>query len=93
MNAHQAVVKYCVFKSIDKHGVLKYGYYKKLIGYILETSNENFIRKIFLDLVTSKHFIKIKNLKKSYKYLFNCNPEIEYIKPEVDPSRFIVTWD
>ena len=93
MDAKTAVINYCIYKKIDQRGTMKYGYYKRLISFILNTNNDNFIRKIFLDLVASKHFMKIKNIKTSYKYQFNGNPEIEYIEPELPESYFTVTWD
>mgnify|MGYP003651759300 CR=1 FL=1 len=93
MDAQTAVINYCKYKNIDQRGCLKYGYYKRLISFILNSTNDNFIRKIFLDLVASKHFLKIKNKKTSYKYQFNGNPEIPYIKPELPQSYFTVSWD
>ena len=93
MDAKTAVINYCIYKKIDQRGTMKYGCFKNLISFILNTNNDNFIRKIFLDLVASKHFMKIKNIKTSYKYQFNPTPEIEYIEPAIDPSYFIVSWD
>jgi hypothetical protein len=93
MDATDAVINYCIYKNIEQRGVLKYGYFKRLIGFILNSTNDNFCRKIFLDLVASKHFLKIKNVKTSYKYKFNTTPEIPYIEPDIDPARFIISWD
>jgi hypothetical protein len=93
MNAQECVVNYCKYKNIDKRGKQKYGVFRNLISFILNSNNDNFIRKIFLDLVASKHFIKIKNIKTSYKYQFNPCPEIPYVKPELPQSYFTVTWD
>ena len=93
MDAQTAVINYCKYKNIEQRGVLKYGYFKRLIGFILNSTNDNFCRKIFLDLVSSKHFLKIKNAKTSYKYRFNPTPEIEYVEPPIDESRFIISWD
>ena len=92
MNAEQSVIAYCKYKNIQTRGFLKYGFYKRIIGYILDYYNDYFIRKTFLSLVEKGHFIKKKNIKKSYVYEFNPNPE-EPIKTEIDPSRFIITWD
>ena len=93
MNAQECVVNYMIYKKIDQRGTMKYGCFKNLISFILNTNNDNFIRKIFLDLVASKHFLKIKNAKTSYKYQFNANPEIPYVEPPIDESRFIISWD
>ena len=92
MNAQECCINYMKYKNIDQRGALKYGYYKRLISFILNSTNDNFIRKIFLDLVASNHFLKIKNKKTSYKYQFNPCPEIEYVKPELPESYFTVTW-
>mgnify|MGYP003634805447 CR=1 FL=1 len=93
MNAQECCINYMIYKKIDERGTMKYGMFKNLIGFILNSSNDNFIRKIFLDLVESKHFIKIKNIKTSYKYQFNPCPEIEYVKPELPESYFTVSWE
>ena len=93
MNAQECVVNYMIYKNIDQRGKQKYGALKNLISFILNSTNDNFIRKIFLDLVASKHFIKIKNQKTSYKYQFNPNPEVEYVKEELPESYFTVSWD
>ena len=93
MNATECVINYCIYKNINKRGQLKYGFFKRLISFILNTENDNQIRKVFLDLVESKHFIKIKNLKTSYRYQFNNTPDVEYVEPPVDPSYFTVSWD
>ena len=92
MNASQAVIGYCQFKNIQNRGYLKYGYYKRIIGYILDYYNDYFIRKTFLSLVEKGYFIKKKNHKKSYMYLFNSIPK-EPKKEIIDPNRFIITWD
>ena len=92
MNAEQAVISYCNFKNIQNRGHMKYGHFKRIIGYILDYYNEYFIRKTFLSLVDKGHFIKKKNVKKSYIYMFNPTPN--KIKKEIiDPSRFIIYWD
>jgi hypothetical protein len=93
MNAKECCINYMIYKKIEKRGILKYGYFKRLIGFILNVDNDNQIRKVFLDLVESKHFIKIKNVKTSYKYQFNPQPDIEYVGPPIDPSYFTVSWN
>jgi len=91
MNAKNSVINYCKFRNIQTRGFLKYGYFKRIIGYILDYYNDYFIRKIFLQLVEEDYFIKKKNIKKSYLYQFNPNPE----SPKIyhDPKRFVITWD
>jgi len=93
MNAKQAVIAYCKFKNIQNRGFLKYGYFKRIIGYILDYYNDYFIRKTFLALVEEGHFIKKKNIKKSYIYQFNPNPIDSSPNKVIDPSRFTVTWN
>ncbi len=92
MNAEKSVIGYFKFKNIQNRGYLKYGFFKRIIAYILDCYHEYFIRKIFLSLVNKGYFIKVKNYKKSYKYKFNPNPKVKKKEP-VDPSRFIVSWD
>jgi len=91
MNAKNSVINYCKFRNIHTRGFLKYGYFKRIIGYILDYYNDYFIRKIFLQLVEEEYFIKKKNAKKSYLYQFNSNPK----SPKIyhDPNRFIITWE
>ena len=92
MNVKQSIIAYCNFKNIQNRGFLKYGYYKRIIAYILDYYNDYFIRKTFLSLIEDGYFIKKKNIKKSYIYMFNPTPSKE--KPVIiDPSRFIITWD
>ena len=93
MNAKNSVINYCKFKNVQSRGFLKYGYFKRIIGYILDYHNDYFIRKIFLQLVEDKYFIKQKNLKQSYLYKFNAIPEPKLKKTDFDPSRFIISFD
>jgi|TARA_R110002096_G_scaffold402913_1_gene600311 hypothetical protein len=93
MNAKQSIISYCKFKNIQNRGFLKYGYYKRIIGYILDYYNDYFIRKTFLALVNEGYFIKKKNIKKSYIYQFNPEPKILNLKKEIDPTIFVVSWD
>ena len=92
MNAENAVIGYFHHKHVENLGYLKYGYFRRIIGYVLDYYHEYFIRKIFLSLVEKGFFIKVKNKKKSYKYKFNPNAEKE-IKKVIPPERFIITWD
>ena len=92
MNAEKAVIGYFHHKHIENLGYLKYGYFRRIIGYIIDQYHEYFIRKIFLSLVNKGFFIKVKNKKKSYKYKFNPNAEIKD-ETLIDPNRFIISWD
>jgi len=98
MNAKGSVVNYCKFKNVQIRGFLKYGYYKRIIGYILDYHNDYFIRKIFMQLVEENYFLKVKNAKQSYLYKFNPYPikkwpdNVIKIK-ELDPEQFIIRWD
>tara|TARA_R110000803_G_scaffold204635_2_gene270791 strand:- start:672 stop:953 length:282 start_codon:yes stop_codon:yes gene_type:complete len=92
MNAENAVINYFIYKKIGNYGY-KYGYYKKIIGYILDTENLGYIRKTFLGLVKSNNFIKIQNgNKKSYLYKFILPNEIKKEK-EFEKELFMVSWD
>lgn len=93
MNAEQAVIGYFQYKNIDNRGFLKYGFFKRIIGYVLDYYHHYFIRKVFLSLVDKGYFIRIKNSKQSYKYKFNPNPEDRNKKEPIDPSIFVVSWD
>lgn len=92
MNAKQSIIAYCNFKNIENRGFLKYGYYKRIIGYILDYYNDYYIRKTFLSLVHDGYFIKKKNIKKSYIYKFNPQPN-KPVEKVIDPNRFIVKWN
>tara|TARA_R110000822_G_scaffold39409_5_gene108323 strand:- start:7769 stop:8053 length:285 start_codon:yes stop_codon:yes gene_type:complete len=94
MNKYDAVLKYFIFKNIQDLGYLKYGYFKKIIGYVLDNYNEYFIRKLFLKLVTENNFYRKQNIKKSYLYKFNPNPKIKIPPKKVyNESYFIISWD
>ena len=93
MNAKSSVINYCKFKNVQSRGFLKYGYFKRIIGYILDYHNDYFIRKIFLQLVDDNHFIKEKNQKQSYLYKFNNLPEPKLKKQPYSASRFIINFD
>lgn len=93
MNAEQSVLAYFNYKHIENLNFLKYGFFKRLISYILDIHNTYFIRKIFLSLVQQNYFIKKKNIKKSYMYLFNPTGNICSKKEIIDPNRFIITWN
>ena len=93
MNAESAIINYFIYKNFDNKIGYKYGYYKKIIGYILDTEDVSYIRKIFLNLIKTNNFLKIQNgKKKSYSYKFIIPNEI---KEDIilDKSYFVVSWD
>lgn len=91
MNAEQSVIEYFKFKKVEKLDFLKFGYFKRIIGYVLNCSSEYYIRKLFLILVEKKYFDKKKNKKQSYLYKFNPNGYI-IEKKEYPKDYFIVDW-
>ena len=87
------VVNYMKYRNSHQFGYVKYYYFKRIIGYILDYHNDYFIRKIFLQLVDDNHFIKEKNQKQSYLYKFNNLPEPKLKKQPYSASRFIINFD
>ena len=72
MNAENSVLGYLKFKNVENRGFLKYGYFKRLIIYILDLhGKEYYIRKIFLKLNRKGYFIKRETERKTFKYKFN----------------------
>tara|TARA_R110002012_G_C11608558_1_gene607944 strand:- start:596 stop:880 length:285 start_codon:yes stop_codon:yes gene_type:complete len=93
MNKTDAVIKYFIFKQIDTLGYLKYGFFKRIMSYVLDNYNDYFIRKLFLKLVALKYFYRKQNEKKSYLYMFNPTPKQTIIPKKIyDPSYFVVDW-
>jgi len=82
MDAMSSVIGYLKHKNAENRGFLKYGYYKKLICYILDLHLDYYTRKIFLKMVKKGYFIKSDSDKKVFKYKFNPTPNIEPIKEE-----------
>jgi hypothetical protein len=93
MNAEEAVLSYFRYRKIENIGYLKYGNYKKIISFVLDCHNDYYIRKLFLSLVDKNYLIKKKNIKKSYAYIFNPNPEVIKFEKPLDINYFTVTWD
>tara|TARA_R100001369_G_scaffold92377_1_gene137105 strand:- start:1644 stop:1928 length:285 start_codon:yes stop_codon:yes gene_type:complete len=94
MNKEDAVIKYFQYKQIETLDYLKYGYFKRIMSYVLDNYNDYFIRKLFLKLVDKGWFYRKQNEKKSYLYKFNpIQHEPIKIKEIIDPERFIVCWD
>ncbi len=75
MDASSSIIGYLKHKKAETRGFLKYGYYKKLISYILDYHKEYYIRKIFLKLAKKGYFIKSKVDHKVFKYKFNPSPD------------------
>jgi hypothetical protein len=94
MNAEQAIIAYLKYRSYQNLGFLKYGNFKKIISFVLDSKNQYYNRKLFLLLVSKNYLIKKKNLKKSYIYKFNPNPKKDIIKKEfIEPERFIIRFN
>ena len=93
MNAEKAVIGYFEYKNIDNRGFLRYGFFKRIIGYVLDYYHDYFIRKTFLALVNKGYFIRYKTTKQSYRYKFNPTPKIPPKQNNIDPSIFVVSWD
>lgn len=78
MNAEDCIISYFKFKNMENRNFVKYGYFKRLITYILDLHHkEYYVRKIFLKLTKKGYFIKQMTEKKSFLYKFNPNPYIE----------------
>lgn len=92
MNSNQAVIGYFKFKKIENMGYLKYGYYKRIIQYVIDFYNEYYVRKIFLQLLDEGYFIRIKNHKNSYKYKFNPNPKKKIVDQKLK-FPIVINWD
>ena len=75
MDAMNSVIGYLKHKRAENRGFLKYGYYKRLISYILDLHLDYYVRKIFLKLCKKGYFIKSDADKKVFKYRFNPSPD------------------
>jgi len=65
------VLSYLDYRNIQNMGYLKYSHLCSMFCYILNNYHKTHVRKIFIKLVRSNHFIKKKNIgKKSYTYKF-----------------------
>tara|TARA_R110002074_G_scaffold100238_5_gene216529 strand:- start:2219 stop:2497 length:279 start_codon:yes stop_codon:yes gene_type:complete len=92
MNAEQSVIEYFKYKNAQNLNFLKFGYFKRIISYVLNCNSDYYIRKLFLTLVEKNYFIKHKNKKQSYLYKFNPVGRIVMKKP-LPLDYFIVSWD
>tara|TARA_R110002073_G_scaffold89410_1_gene211803 strand:- start:95 stop:379 length:285 start_codon:yes stop_codon:yes gene_type:complete len=77
MDAMNSVIGYMIHKNAENRGFLKYGYFKRLICYILDFHKDYYIRKIFLKMVRKGYFEKHETDKKTFKYRFNPTPTNE----------------
>ena len=94
MNSEEAIISYLNYRKYNMVGYIKYGNFKKIISFVLDSHNDYYNRKLFLSLVSKGYLIKKKNFKKSYIYKYNPNHKTEIVEPTiVDPSRFIISWD
>ena len=93
MNAEQAILSYLEYRNYETIGFIKYGNFKKIISFVLDSHNDYYNRKLFLSLVSKGYLIKQRNIKKSYVYKFNRNPKFKLIEETIDPKRFTITWD
>ena len=93
MNSEEAIISYLKYRNYENTGFIKYGNFKKIISFVLDSHNDYYNRKLFLSLVSKGYLIKKRNIKKSYIYKFNRNPKFKILEETIDPSRFIVTWD
>jgi|TARA_R110000744_G_scaffold172085_1_gene290570 hypothetical protein len=94
MNSEEAIISYLKFRKYENMGYIKYGNFKKIISFVLDSHNDYYNRKLFLSLVSKGFLIKKKNIKKSYIYKFQPNPKFNIIEKKIiDPTNFIVTWD
>ena len=96
MNKEEAIVKYFKYKKIHHLGYCKYAIFRRMIMYILDIHDNNYmIRKTFLKLVEKNYFyFKSANGKASYRYKFNPD---RFIQKEDRPEKIslpvIITFD
>ncbi len=94
MDAMNSVIGYMKHKNAENRGFLKYGYFKRLICYILDFHKDYYIRKIFLKMVKKGYFEKHSTEQKTFKYRFNPTPEMEIEKEENNKREPVtVTFD
>jgi len=81
------VINYLLNKQAHNLGFIRYSLFKKMIVYITKIKSLYQIRKIFLNLVDKKIFIKKKTDKKSYLYKF-YNPN----EAKVEKKSITITF-
>lgn len=64
------ILTYLQYRKINEMGFLKYSHLCSLFCYCLNNYDKDYIRKIFIKLVRNNHFIKKRNIKRSYTYKF-----------------------
>jgi len=86
MNKEEAIVKYLQYKKIQNLGYCKYAIFRRIIQYILDIHDDNYIiRKTFLKLYDKNYFYRISTTgKKSYRYKFNPD---KFISMKDRPSK------
>ena len=72
----EEVFNYLIERHADKFEPLKFGFWKRIIRYKVNTDNYH-IRKIFNELMYKGYFIKIRINNKHFKYKFSPNGKIE----------------
>jgi len=93
MDAMNSVIGYMKHKQAENRGFLKYGYYKRLISYILDLHLDYYTRKIFLKMVKKGYFIKHETEQKTFRYRFNPNPKEEIKEEEENNKLGSITLD
>ena len=69
------ILSYLKYRKIENMGFLKYSNFCAIFCYILNNYDKAYCRKLFIKLVRNKYFIKKKNVKRSYTYMYN--PELD----------------
>ena len=64
------VLEYFILRRLWTMGYMSFNNYKRIISYSTGIYNIYTIRKIFIHLVDKGFFIKKKNEKRSYSYMF-----------------------
>lgn len=94
MNAENSIVNYFIFKNMENRGFVRYGYFKRLITYILDLHHkEYYVRKLFLKLNRKGYFIKKETERKSFLYKFNPNPNEEEEEEEINNKNESITLE
>ena len=68
MNAEQSVIEYFKYKEVQNLNFLKFGYFKRIISYVLNCNSDYYVRKLFLSLVEKNYFEK-KKIKNNPIYI------------------------
>lgn len=68
------ILTYLKYRKYHEMGFLKYSNFCVLFCYIIHNYDKAHCRKLFIRLVRNGHFIKKRNVKRSYTYQYNPNP-------------------